>query len=66
VIEDGALNASQYHETVDRISVVESNIATFILNSPVLLSDKHIKEKAKIEIAAQLLADVYQDLGQYL
>lgn len=65
-IEDNGLNSSHYHEVADRISIVEININRFLIETPVLQSPKHIVEKTKVEIAAQLLAEVYQELGQYL
>ena len=50
------------HETMDRIYIVQNNLQDFVIDQPVAKTMPAIKKK--LERAALLLAECYQDVGQ--
>lgn len=50
-----------YHEALDRLNVIISNLNDHVLEHPV--SKKHKKIRKKIEKALDKLSEVYQDVG---
>jgi hypothetical protein len=57
-------NDGYYSEIMDRINIIENNLEDFILKHPAC--DKYPELKGKLEAAAMILADAYQDFGQFL
>lgn len=58
------LNKGHYIEIIDRIDCQNSIIEEFILGHMVFSEGRHPKLRKKIEKAQQLLAEVYQKIGQ--
>jgi len=50
------------HEVLDRIYVIQSNINDFLVEHPVIKSDK--KMKKKLEKVQSILGNIYQEVGK--
>jgi len=50
-----------YHEALDRSFIVGQMIDSFLINHPVIR--KHKKLRKKVERAATLIYDTYQEVG---
>jgi hypothetical protein len=55
------LTEISYHEALDRAYIVNHLLATHLVDHPVIT--KHKKLKRKIQMASDLLYEVYNDLG---
>lgn len=60
------LNRGHFHEVMDRIHVINSNIDDHIISHPVL-SDKKYKKLKKKAVKAQChLMDIYTEMGRII
>lgn len=64
VKESEELDVFHYHELMDRVSVTVKAIEDNLMNHPVLEEEKHIAILLKVERAGDLLAEVYQEIGE--
>jgi hypothetical protein len=58
------LTEFDYHELLDRTSIIMMNIDTYLVNHQVSEKNKEIKDK--LEKARTLLFDTYQIIGEYI
>ena len=51
-----------YHELLDRLHLILSNVDDFLLDHPITYHEKKVRKK--IEKASEKLADAYQEIGK--